>query len=70
MFIFDGELYQPIPYNFILEPYSKAPGRNKVLLCEHESLEFLAKNGMDFSKIFLKGIPSNRFKTPIEEKKH
>jgi len=40
------------------------------MVCEVESLEFLIKNKLDFSKVFSNGIKSRRLLSNDEKQKH
>lgn len=59
-FVYDEGKYIPHVYNFYISPTTFAPGFNNVVVCEVESMEFLARNHLDFNRVFSSGIKSRR----------
>ena len=70
-FIFDGSNYIPKPYNFYIASSTHTPSYNNVMVCEVESMEFLANNNLNFHRVFTKGIKSSRlYAKDGKEQKH
>ncbi|XP_002160561.1 poly(A)-specific ribonuclease PARN [Hydra vulgaris] len=59
--------YKAMPFNFYIcpRPYKKVHN-DVIFVCQSSSIDFLAKNGFDFNKLFHQGVS---FMSPWEEEK-